>query len=176
VLSVDLQEGLDLARASHEDYAAVVVVAARRLPQPVALCGWSMGGLVVLQAADRVRPHSLVLIEASPPGQVQGFSPDVELQEGVFDPRAVYGRFPTGIWARPESLLARGERKRGLSIPSLPCRSLVVYGDDYREERGRGIAELYGSEELNFPGISHWGLVRDPRIREGIARFLGLSC
>lgn len=95
--AVDLQAGLDVAMASHDDYADLVVEAARRLPEPVALCGWSMGGLVVLQAAQRVRPHTVVLIEASPPGEVQGFSPNVELGYRTFDPEVVYGRFPSGI-------------------------------------------------------------------------------
>src|ERR1700678_2243016 len=67
VVAVDLQSGLDVAEASMDDYARNVVTAARQLPPPVALCGWSMGGLVVLQAAHEVRPHRVVLIEASPP-------------------------------------------------------------------------------------------------------------
>jgi pimeloyl-ACP methyl ester carboxylesterase len=57
--------GLDVANASHGDYANRVVLEAEALPQPVCLCGWSMGGLAVLQAAVRVRPHSLVLLETS---------------------------------------------------------------------------------------------------------------
>src|SRR5439155_3166557 len=91
---------------------------------------------------------------------------------GVFDPERVYGRFPPGFPAGPESELARGERKRGLSVPSLPCPSLAVYGDDFREERGRALARVYGSQELDFPGLDHWALVRDARVREAVAWFL----
>jgi pimeloyl-ACP methyl ester carboxylesterase len=156
------------------DYAERVVVTARLLPHPVSLCGWSMGGLVVLQAAVRVRPHSVILIEASPPAEVQGFNSDVELTTGTFDPEAVYGPFPIGIQARPESALARGERKRGISVPSLPCPSLVIYGDAFRHERGTAIARLYGSDERDFPGLDHWDLVRDGLVREAIADFLGV--
>ncbi len=47
VSAVDLQAGLDVAVASHDDYACNVVAAAAELPKPVSLCGWSMGGLVV---------------------------------------------------------------------------------------------------------------------------------
>jgi pimeloyl-ACP methyl ester carboxylesterase len=155
------------------DYAERVVAAARVLPQPASLCGWSMGGLVVLQAAARVRPHSAILIEASPPGEIQGFHGDVAMAGGTFDPEAVYGRFPAGLEARPESSLARAERKRGISVPSLPCPSLVICGDEFRDERGRPIASLYGSEERDFPGLDHWDLVRDRRVREAIADFLG---
>jgi pimeloyl-ACP methyl ester carboxylesterase len=155
------------------DYAERVVAAARALPQPVSLCGWSMGGLVVLQAAAFVRPHSVILIEASPPGEVQGFNGDVAMSVGTFDPEGVYGRFPAGLPARPESSLARAERKRGISVPGLPCPSLVIYGDEFRDERGRPIASLYGSEERDFPGLDHWDLVRDRRVREAIVDFLG---
>lgn len=140
------------------DYADQVVKKAARLPSPLSLVGWSMGGLVVLQAAERVQPAVVVVIEPSPPGEVQGFDLSVEPYPGVFDPEEVYGRFPAAIPARPESLYARAERKRGISVPSLPCPSLVVYGDDYRDERGRRVAALYGSQELDFPGLNHWGL------------------
>lgn len=175
VVPVDLQDGIDVATASHGDYAQIVVEAATTLAGPVVLCGWSMGGLVVLQAAERVRPHSVVLLEPSPPAEVQGFSPDTEVADGAFDPEVVYGTFPPGMRARPESSRARAERKRGISIPTLPCRSLVIYGDAFREERGNSIARLYGSDEFDFPGLDHWALVRDPRVRTSVRDWLGLS-
>lgn len=171
LVAVDLQEGLDVASASHEDYAQRVVDASGAARQPVALCGWSMGGLVVLQAAERVRPEAVVLLEASPPGEVQGFQ-EVEIDEGAFDPEAVYGAFPPGMPARPESLRARGERKRGISVPALPCRSLVVYGDDFPDDRGRALASLYGSDERAFPGLDHWDLVLAPEVRQSVAQWL----
>ena len=173
VVAIDLQENLDIRRAGMGDYAAAVVAAAGRLRQPVALCGWSMGGLVALQAALTMRPDHVILLEPSPPGEVQGFNPDVALREGTFDPEEAYGRFPVGQQARAESLLARAERKRGIPIPNIPGRSLVVYGDSFPEERGRRIAALYGSEERYFPGLDHWGLVLDPAVRIAIAEFLG---
>ena len=173
VAAVDLQEGLDVGSASMANYAERVVTAAHALPQPVSLCGWSMGGLVVLQAADRARPQSVILIEASPPGEVQGFNAEAELTSGTFDPEAVYGAFPAGVSARPESSLARTERKRGISVPRLAYPSLVIYGDAFRDERGTAIARLYGSDERDFPGLDHWDLVRDLRVREAIADFLG---
>jgi pimeloyl-ACP methyl ester carboxylesterase len=174
VAAVDLQENLDAATASHGDYARNVADAAAALPAPVSLCGWSMGGLIVLQAAARARPHTVIPIEASPPAEVQGFNPEVAVGAGTFDPEAVYGSFPEDAPARPESALARAERKRGISVPQLPCPSLVIYGDEFRDERGAPIAQLYGSEERYFPGLDHWSLVRDRRVREAIADFLGV--
>jgi pimeloyl-ACP methyl ester carboxylesterase len=173
VAAVDLLDGLDVASASMSDYAERVVAAAPALPKPVALCGWSMGGLVALQAAACVRPHSVILIEASPPAEVQGLNREVALATGTFDPETAYGRFPKGMPARAESTLARTERKRGISVPELPCPSLVIYGDAFRDERGTQIARLYRSAERYFPGLDHWDLVRDRRVREAVADFLG---
>jgi pimeloyl-ACP methyl ester carboxylesterase len=172
VFAVDLQEGLDVARATMADYAARAARAAQNLPGPVALCGWSMGGLVVLQAATRVLPRSVILIEASPPAEIQGVQPIAELPEGTFDPQSVYGPFPPGVPARPESTLARAERKRGISVPGLPCASLVIYGKEFADDRCRRIARLYGSDQCQFRDLKHWDLVRDNRVRAAIVRFL----
>jgi pimeloyl-ACP methyl ester carboxylesterase len=172
VAAVDLHEGLDVASASMSDYAGRVVQAARALPQPVSLCGWSMGGLVVLQSAARIRPHSIILIEASAPSEIQGLHPEVPLQAGTFDPQSVYGRFPSGIRARPESSLARAERKRGISVPALPWPALVIYGDEFRDERGTALVRLHRAEGRYFGGLDHWGLVLDRRVRRAVAEFL----
>ena len=175
VAAVDLHANLDVSRASHADYAAAVGRAAAQLPQPVALCGWSMGGLVVLQAAEEVRPHAVIVIEPSAPAEVQGFRSETEVTDGSFDPEAVYGRFPAGIRARPESARARAERKAGISVPRLSCPSLVVFGDSFRAERGESVAQLYDSDELDLPGLDHWDLVLDERVRRAVARWLGVG-
>ena len=175
VSAVDLQDGLDVATASHDDYARGVVRAAARTPAPVALCGWSMGGLVVLQAAQVMKPHSVVLLDASAPAEVQGLNPDTEITDGSFDPEDVYGPFPDGMAARRESSRARAERKRGIPVPALPCPSLVVYSDDFRDERGIQIARLYGSDQRDFPGFDHWDLVLRPEVRVAVADWLGAN-
>ena len=174
-IAVDLHAGLDVGRASHADYAARVVVAARAAREPVALCGWSMGGLVVLQAAERAAPHSVVLLEASPPAEVQGLTPDAPIVDGAFDPEEAYGVFPPGMRPRPESTRARSERKRGISVPSLPCPSLVVHGDSFPEERGRALADVYGSDLRAFPGFDHWDLVLRPEVPAAVAAWRGVS-
>ena len=134
-----------------------------------------MGGLVVLQAAQEVEPHSVVLLEGSAPAEVQGCSPDVQLVGGAFDAEAEYGKFPAGIAARPESLLARAERKRGISVPPLPCPSLVIASADFPGERGRSLADLYGSEFVEFPQLRHFDLVLNDAPRRAVADFLGLK-
>ena len=175
VSAVDLQEGLDVAKASMTTYAALVTTAAQRLNPPVALCGWSMGGLTVLHVAPVVKPHSVILLEPSPPAEVQGFYPETPLTFGTFDPEEVYGPAAPGERCRPESLLARSERKRGISVPALPCPSLVVYGDTLPPERGPRVAAFYGSEEAYFPGLNHWDMVAEPGVRLAIARFLRMA-
>ena len=174
LVAVDLQDGLDVASASHDDYARRAADAALAARRPLALCGWSMGGLVVLQAAARVRPAAIVLLEASAPGEVQGFQ-ESEIHKGTFDPEEIYGAFPPGMPARAESLFARGERKRGISVPALPCPSLVVYGDDFPDDRGRALAELYGSDVRAFPGLAHWDLVLRPEVPAAVADWLGVT-
>lgn len=141
------------------NYEAAVSRASEWLERPLVLVGWSMGGLVAMMAARRVEPERLVLLEPSPPAEVQGFAPGAALEEGVYDPEQEYGWFPEGVQARPDSLLARAERRRGISVPALPCPTLVVYGDEYADDRGRAVAAFYGADELELEGASHWDLV-----------------
>lgn len=171
VVAVDLQEGLDVTTASMTDYAAVVTAACEGARPPVALCGWSMGGLVAMMAADHASVSALVVIEPSAPAEVQGVH-DVADETGWFDPEDLYGAFPPGMKARPESTRARIERKRGVRVPRLPERSLVVYGDDFAEERGRALALRYGITEAHFPGLDHWDLVLDARVRKRVFDFV----
>lgn len=171
--AVDLQAGLVAAEASMLNYAAAAAAAAGLLEPPLGIVGWSMGGLVAMIVAERAAASSLVLLEPSPPAEVQGLHPELEPRPGTFDGEAEYGAFPAGMRARPESVLARSERRRGISVPSLPARTLVVYGREFAEERGRAVAERYGVEALEAQGASHWDLVRDPGIRAEVASFLG---
>lgn len=172
--AVDLHAGLDVAHASMRDYADTVVLAAQALPRPLAVCAWSMGGLVAMMAAPTVRPACLVLLEPSPPAEVHGTHPEVELVDGTFDGEAMYGAFPAGVRSRPESVFARGERKRGVPVPSLPGPTLIVASREFPRERGRLLAQTYRCDELAFPELDHWGLVLDARVPDAIARHLAL--
>ncbi len=161
VRALDLHDGLDVTRASMRDYAGVVAAAARELRSPRAVVGWSMGGLAAMMAAPVAGIQRLVLLEPSPPSEVAGTG-DGPLEPGVFDPQAVYGPFPDGVRARPESVLARGERLRGISVPELGPDTVVIHGDEFPVERGSALAAHYGARAVHLAGIDHWGLVRDP--------------
>ncbi len=165
---VDLHAGLNVAEASMLNYEAEVACGAGLLARPLALVAWSMGGLAAMMAAHRIEPDVLILLEPSPPGEVQGFDQGVAVEPGTFDPEDVYGPFPEGVQSRPESQLARAERKRGISVPSLPGRTLVVAGRDFPDERGSAVAAQYGAELLEFPEAGHWDLVLDAQIRAAI--------
>jgi pimeloyl-ACP methyl ester carboxylesterase len=175
VVAPDLQEGLDPAHATMAGYADAIVRAAAGLFRPLALCGWSLGGLAAMMAAERVRPDRLVLLEPSAPAELQGTDPAVPLEHGLLDPEETYGAFPSGIAARPDSKLARAERKRGISVPSLRCPTLVVHGDSLPDERGAALAAHYRAEALHVPGASHWDLVLDPKIRRALQAWLSLG-
>ncbi|MFN2557707.1 MAG: alpha/beta fold hydrolase, partial [Nitriliruptorales bacterium] len=168
---VDLQEGLRIETASMTDYAARAVAEGRRARPPLLICGWSMGGLVAMLAARQLRPGWLALLEPSPPAEVQGCDETVTPRPGAFDPEAVYGPFPDGIRARPESSFARSERKRGISVGPLPCPTLVVYGRDFPDERGRLIAEAYHGDAVELEDLEHWGLVLDRRVSAAVSNW-----
>lgn len=177
LVAVDLHEGLDISQAGMEDYAEQVVQAASTVGGPVALVGWSMGGLVALLAGQRLNargrgPTGLVLVESSAPGEVSGFCHDVVPTDGLFDPEEAYGAFPLDQPGRPESSRARAERKRGVSMPSMPGPTLVVSGREFSEDRGRLLAARYRVAHRSYPALSHWQLVRDPQVALAAAEFL----
>jgi pimeloyl-ACP methyl ester carboxylesterase len=117
VVSVDLHTGIDVARASHEDYADNAARAARALPQPVSLCGWSMGGLVVLQASQQIRPHSVILLEPSPPAESKASIGPSRSRTAHLIPKTPTGRF------RPACDRGRSHRGHGPNASTAyPCR------------------------------------------------------
>src|SRR2546423_11952476 len=128
-----------------------------------------------MMAAGRARPARLVLLEPSAPAEAAGTDPTVPLEHGLLDPVATYGPFPDGQPARPDSLLARAERRRGISVPSFPCPTLVVYGDELPTDRGADLAAHYGADSLRAPGTTHWDLVLDREIRSRVAEWLSLG-
>lgn len=166
----DLQEGLDVAHATMSDYTDRVLAAVGS--QPAVLCGWSMGGLVAMMAAHLCQPTAVVVIEPSVPAQIDGGDPDWPLEAGPYDAESTYGPSVPGMRHRPESLLARGERKRGISVPTIACPLLVVAGRDYVATRGRPVAEHYGAELMEFPELSHVQLVVDRRVRDAVAHWV----
>jgi pimeloyl-ACP methyl ester carboxylesterase len=174
VVAPDLQAGLELSTASMDDYV-VAAVSAATLATPaseVALCGWSMGGLVALMAAERIRPAALVVLEPSLPAEIGGVHAEVPLQRGTFDPMEVYGSWPGDPPTRLESNWALAERRRGISVPSVRCPLLVVASKTYRDKRGASVADFYHGELACFPALHHVSLVTQVIVREAIFQWL----
>jgi hypothetical protein len=75
--------------------------------------------------------------------------------------------------ARAESTLARAERKRGIR-----CGIAVSLARDLRRRVSLRTRDAHrpalrvGGPHL--PGVDHWDLVRDRRVREAVADFLGV--
>jgi hypothetical protein len=114
----------------------------------------------------------LVLIESSPPLEVQGSNANIEPRLGTFDPEDAYGKFPENIQARPESQLARDQRKRGISVPEVISSTLVICGRDCANDRGHKLAEYYGAQILEFADFNHWDLVLRPEVPKAVEAFL----
>jgi pimeloyl-ACP methyl ester carboxylesterase len=171
-IALDLQADLDPGLAGMADYADIVAAATAAAERPVAVVGWSMGGLVAMMGASIAEPDALVIVEPSPPSEIQGSRPGIRLRHGTFDPVAVYGPGPRTWAVRPESRRARDERKRGISVPRLPRHTLVVYGRSFPDDRGRDIVECYGVDGVGFPGLGHADLVSSPMVRAEIRSYL----
>jgi pimeloyl-ACP methyl ester carboxylesterase len=173
VLAPDLHADLTLATASMGDYAAAAVRAARQSRySTVALCGWSMGGLVALLAAREIHPAAIVTLEPSPPAEIAGVYTDIAVEPGTFDPDEVYGAWPDNPPTRRESRWALAERQRGISIPAVSCPLLVVASRTYAATRGRRIADFYGGDLLEFPELHHVSLLDDAGVRTAISSWL----
>ena len=165
----DLQAGLDIARARMTDYVDRVLRAVADRPSVV--CGWSMGGLVALMAAQRSPLVAVVVLEPSLPLELSGGDSLRQLRSGTYDAESAYGPLPSGTRCRPESLRALDERKRGISVPAVDCPMLVVTGR-MALPQGRLVARHYDADLLDFTDLGHSGLVADPRVRAGIASWL----
>src|SRR5919107_4952046 len=95
--AIDLQAGLNVGAASMLNYEAAGACDAGLVPRPLCLVGWSMGGLAAMMAARRIDPDTLVLLEPSPPAEVQGLDGSVVSEAGAFHPEGTYGGLPPGI-------------------------------------------------------------------------------
>lgn len=172
VRAPDLQEGLDVAHASMRDYARRLIEEAGDA-RPLVLGGWSMGGLVALMAATELQLAGLVVIEPSAPLEVSGGDDSVEPTPGTYEAGDLYGPQQPDSRSRPESLLARRERQRGISVPAVPCPLLVVAGRDHADDRGRAIAAHYGGDLIAFHDLGHEALILDTEPRGAVATWLG---
>ena len=184
---------VDFETVTMEDYVSdvesVMPQIEARFGLPPALLGWSMGGLVAMMcAAKHQEIPALVLLEPSPPEQVQGRATAAELRNIPITPIGPedYGLYPDDPSAShpalyglteaeaaaalehsrgaQESGLARRQRKSGVSIAAgvIRCPVLVMYGkhgDQFPDEMSRKTALFLGAQATSLGDVSHWGLV-----------------
>ena len=184
---------VDFSAVTMEDYVADVESVTPQIEARLGRCpviiGWSMGGLVAMMyAARHPATPALVLLEPSPPEQVQGRGTAAELSKlpiAAIGPEA-YGLYPrdrersraalaglndaelSAVLAysagAQESGLARRQRKAGIIVGAgaIRCPVLVVYGeagDHFTPEMSRRLALFLGAETRSVADAGHWALV-----------------
>lgn len=181
----------DLSTVGMGDYLDDVLAAARQLPGPPVVMGWSMGGLLALMYAARPDApcQGLVVLGPSTPAELQEPASAAELAAipNVFGP-GYYGIRDTVAASRrampelteeegqqvvslmgQESGAARRERKAGIAVPAqaVRCPLLVVAGardPQYPVSACRRLADYYRGGLLEVPEAGHMGLVMSGRL------------
>jgi pimeloyl-ACP methyl ester carboxylesterase len=184
---------VDFAAVTMEDYVSdvesVTPQMESRFGEQAVLIGWSMGGLVAMMyAARQAETPALVLLEPSPPEQVQGRATAAELRDIPITPIGPedYGLFPDDLAASRDALfgltegeatavleqsrgaqesgLARRQRKSGISVAAgaIRCPTLLVFGEHGSQLQAglsRQTAIFLGGDVFSAGDVSHWGLV-----------------
>jgi pimeloyl-ACP methyl ester carboxylesterase len=150
----------------------------------VVLVGASMGGILALKAAEKIRPKAIVLVNAVPPDQSSGKSypavvrwangplKDSEDSMPDSDPETI--RFAWKRW-RDESGPVLNEIVRGVAVERPLCPVLVVIGDrdlDIPPASQRQAAERFGADVIEYRGMSHVGPLLGVRAPEVAATVL----
>ncbi|MGH2585563.1 MAG: alpha/beta hydrolase [Dehalococcoidia bacterium] len=184
---------VDLSYTAMEDYLQDIRTVAATLPACPVVAGWSMGGLLAIQAAAAGVAHACLALAPSAPARKR--QPDVVLGSGVYD-AAEYGilsRDPAeqsrmadlDLEERAlalaslgsESRRARAERTAGVVVETCPVPLLIVTGSEDPDWGADKLTELHlDAERMDVPGASHWGLVLSRRalahLREPVLTWL----
>ena len=158
----------DYARTTLADYVSQVVgwCPAGR---PVILIGASMGGRLALEAAPRVHPLAIVLVDSVPPEghNPRKFPPVVKWAKGPL--KDTIDSMPdsdeaTIKWAwkkwRDESGQVMASLSRGGKVQTPKCPVIVVIGEkdtDVPPALSRAVARRFHAQVLTYPGMSHVG-------------------
>ncbi|MEZ4862407.1 MAG: alpha/beta fold hydrolase [Caldilineaceae bacterium] len=177
-----------LAATQFDDYVAQVT---NWLPpdEPIILVGASMGGILALKVAERIRPAALVLVNSVPPAGVgaprigKQYPPIIpwangtlaETQSALFDSDAATIRWAWPQW-RDEAGAVLNQIAAGIPARPPSCPTLVVLGDqdtDIPYQTGLALAAWAGADVFLYHGMSHVGPLLSQRAAEVAQAILG---
>jgi pimeloyl-ACP methyl ester carboxylesterase len=162
-----------LAKTTFADYAAQVEKRIPKNRRRLVLVGASMGGVLALKVAERVRPDVLILVNSAPPAGVgkartgKPYPPIIRWANGnIKDTRDALpdGDEATVQWAHPkwrdESGAVLNTIQRGVKVQKPAVPTLVILGakdTDVRPEIGLALAKWINADVHLYAGASHIG-------------------
>ena len=165
-----------LAKTTVGDYVDQIVKAAG--DRPAVLIGASMGGVLVLKAAERIHPRALILVCSTSPaalahGPAKSYPPIVKWKGGPYsdtvasmpDSDEPTRRFAWPRW-RDESGAVLNAIAKGVDVPKPACPVLVVIpgaDDTIPPARQEALAAWAGADVMCFSGMSHVGTLLSRR-------------
>lgn len=179
-----------IAATTVADYIEQVVQAARGAGERPVLIGASMGGILVLKAAEQVGARAVVLVNSVPPAEVdwqrekQGEIPDVirwsesplqETADALWDSSKEVIEWAHERWRDESGAVLRAIRA-GLSVQKPSCPVLVIASDkdtDIPPEVSQELAELLSADLVLYRKMSHVGPLLGMRARTVAVHTLG---
>jgi len=169
-----------LEKTTFDDYVQQVVKAGGSKPE--VLVGASMGGVIVLKAAEKLQPRTLVLVcSALPAGitirkQKEPYPAIIKWANGPYsdtvssmpDSDEATWKFAHPRW-RDESGAVLNEMLNGIAVakPSCPVLSVIPEGDDtVTPEDQQALAKWAGADTHRYKDMSHVGPLLSKRATE----------
>ncbi len=171
----------DYAKTKFEDYVDQIVKAGGKTPD--VLIGASMGGVLVMKAAEKLRPKALVVVcstlpkgvldtavakEPSPPVLRWKGGPYKDTVDSMPDSDEATRKFAWPRW-RDESGSVMNTIRAGVTITKPKCPVLVVIpesDDTIPPDHQQKLAGFLGADSLRFKGMSHVGPLLSKRAKE----------
>lgn len=174
-----------------EDYIEQVVQAASTAGESPVLIGASMGGILALKAAERVKPRAIVLVNSVPPAGVEwsrrqqrekipdviewSKSPLKETADALWDSTQEVIEWAHERWRDESGAVLRALRD-GVAAEKPSCPVLVIASDkdtDIPPEVSRQLAESLSGDFVLYREMSHVGPLLGKRAADVAKHTLG---
>jgi pimeloyl-ACP methyl ester carboxylesterase len=190
VVAPDLMPSKEgLAKTTLDDY--VLQVARTAGTKPDVLIGASMGGVLVLKAAERLEPKAIVLVCSAPPAPVgvrmepRNYPEIIEWKNGPYedtvaampDSDEATRRWAHELWRNESGAVLRALSK-GVETDKPKCPVLVVIpeaDDTVPPETQQALAKWAAADTLRFHEMSHVGPLlstRAPEVARSVLEWL----